>query len=518
MTGESLPVLKQPQEAIYSGTKNLSQDVVIRATCRGQDNHLHQLLAEVTRAQNAPAQTSSLVDKISSRFIPLVISFAALTALGWYTLGPTPAIAAAITHAMSVLLCACPCALGLATPLSMALSLYRLLPLGILVKKASALEVAPKINKVVFDKTGTLTLPSIVQQSWLSGQDSHDTLQALVSLEFPLAKQHPLAQAIVNAYASTSPLPVTKPAYFDQGLEGTIGQQHWLVGSGLALQQRQIAIPEPLQHSVAAHWAQGMSSVYVVRERQCIGVLGVAQQLHPQAQATVNQLKQAGCTVAILSGDSNAAVTKVGAQLGISEIYAEHSASQKKACIERFKKTHTVAMIGDGLNDLSAAKMSDLSFAVNTWTSAAIEADVCLRGNLADIPHFLQVAKLVQTNIQQNLSWTFFYNSLALIGASGALYPWFGMSLNPILSSAAMMVSSLFVVGNAMRLPGLIERQWVKANSSTPAVPQSKVKVAPEFSNGFTYTPGYQQQATPRRASALPLADELIAAPSSPGL
>ena len=131
--------------------------MVFRATCRGQDNHLHQLLAEVTRAQNAPAQTSSLVDKISSRFIPLVISFAALTALGWYTLGPTPAIAAAITHAMSVLLCACPCALGLATPLSMALSLYRLLPLGILVKKASALEVAPKINKVVFDKTGTLT-------------------------------------------------------------------------------------------------------------------------------------------------------------------------------------------------------------------------------------------------------------------------------------------------------------------------------------------------------------------------
>jgi len=482
LTGESKVCNKQQGDEVFSGsliTKNTT--VYIQATCNGKDGHLTRVLEDVAKSSSTKPSISKLVDRLAVIFVPTIVCLSMLTALGWYLLGPVPQIAFMLKSAISVLLYACPCALGLATPISTTLGIYKLFNKGILVHNAAALEAAAQVDTVVFDKTGTLTTPVV---SELSVDDSQfenkpvwskvEILRHVASLEQGL--EHPIAKAFERAYVNQKTRePLYQPEFDsvkkdEQGVSGRVNNRDILVGNLSHLESRH-AVPEKFKLEEAANAKKGMTSIYISIDKQCVAVAGFKHEIRDDAKKAIEDLQKMNIDIFMLTGDEQGPADAVASKLGIPKVYAKHNAEKKKKIIADLRaQGRVVAMVGDGLNDLPPIDEADVGIALGPWTNASATADIALQ-NL-NIPMMLIIAKETMRNIRQNLLWTAFYNIFGIIAASGLLYPFFGFILNPVLASMLMAVSSIFVVMNSSRLAYKID-EVTKAYEGKDVPPQT---------------------------------------------
>jgi Cu+-exporting ATPase len=460
LTGESKVCDKKQGDEVFSGSLNTTNTVYIQATCDGKDGHLSRVLEDVAKSSSTKPSISKLVDRLAVIFAPTIVCLSVLTAIGWYLLGPVPQIAFMLKSAISVLLYACPCALGLATPISTTLGIYKLFNKGILVHNATALESASQVDTVVFDKTGTLTTPVISEFFVADPENNQPTwskleiLRHVASLEQGL--EHPIAKAFERAYVNQKTRqPLSQPEANslkkdEQGVSGRVNNKDILAGNLSHLESRH-PVPELFKQQEAENAKNGMTSIYVSIEKQCVAVIGFKHEIRDDAKKAIEDLKKMNIDIFMLTGDEQGPADAVAAKLGIPKIYAKCNAEKKKKIIAELRKEgRVVAMVGDGLNDLPPIDEADVGIALGPWTNASATADIALQ-NL-NIPVMLIIAKETMRNIRQNLLWTAFYNLFGIIAASGMLYPFFGFILNPVIASMFMAVSSLFVVMNSSRL------------------------------------------------------------------
>lgn len=459
ITGESALLKKQVGDSVLTGTLNKGATLKIRATIRGADNNLRKLLKSLSTQQKAA--DSEIINKITRYFIPAILSIAALTALSWllftpFSLALVPAI---IQSVMSVLLCACPCALGLAVPMSTSVSIGKLSEKGILVKNANSFEKAKTIQFIAFDKTGTLTEPVVESVYFVNSMNAKETLNSVASLEKCHPKSHPIAKAILNR--ATACYDVNHFIAEDQGIKGVVHNRAFGVGSLEFCLKEGIYLEESILKEAKLLNQKGQTTVFVAQEGVAIGLIGLRHQLSFDAKNQIDSLKAKGFKIGLLTGDKAGPAHAIAQQLGLDPkyVWSECSAEAKKQQIRILKKEyHGVAMVGDGMNDVLACEKADISFAIHAWTNAAVKCDVALQGSIEGIYQFLDVSKVVVDNIKQNLGWTFFYNLFALMGATGLLYPILSCALNPILATILMASSSIIVILNAKRLPKIIDR------------------------------------------------------------
>ncbi|HEX7405821.1 MAG TPA: heavy metal translocating P-type ATPase [Candidatus Nanopelagicaceae bacterium] len=461
VTGESIPVEKVPGDSVIGATLNGTGSLHIRATKVGANTVLAQIIKLVQQAQATKAPIQRLADLISSIFVPAVIGISILTFASWFILGPTPAFTYALVAAVSVLIIACPCALGLATPLSIMVSTGKGAHSGVLIRSAEALETAHKIDSVILDKTGTITSgkPVLTDVIVLEGFEANTLLALVASAEKD--SEHPLAAAIVER-ASERALTLSTVTEFNsltgRGVRASINKQSVLIGNQLLLDENQIdstalvAIADRLS-------GEGKTAMLVALDGAAAGVIAVADTIRPTSAAAIAALQQLGLRTLMITGDNPRTANAIGAQVGISEsdirsqILPENKAS---AVAELQKQGHLVAMVGDGINDAPALAQADVGFAIATGTDAAIEAaDITLMsGSLKGVVTAIELSRATMTNIRQNLFFALIYNGIGLPIAAGVLYPVLGWRLSPMIAAAAMALSSLSVVFNANRLRG----------------------------------------------------------------
>jgi heavy metal translocating P-type ATPase len=426
----------------------------------GNETMLANIIQLVREAQGSRAPIQKLVDQVSAVFVPTVILLALFTFFLWYFFGPEPRFLLSLVSAIAVLIIACPCALGLATPMSIMVGVGKGARHGILIKNAEALEVAHKLNTLIFDKTGTLTLGKPQVQNHLvlpelnAAQQKH-LFQASQQLE--ALSHHPLAGAIV---AYWSDLPATgKVTHFrdypGKGVSGQVGSDTYLIGTGKLLQEMKIEL-DPALLATAKQWqTKAQTIAWVAQNGKAVMVLGIADTIRPQAKTMIQQLQKRHIEPILLTGDTQQTAESIASQLGITKVYAEVLPHQKEEIIKQ-QKQHgkIVGMVGDGINDAPALAVADVGIAMGTGTDVAIESAgiTLLRSDLALVPQAIALAHATVNNIRQNLVWAFGYNILLIPIAMGALYPVWGIQLNPMLASGAMAVSSLCVVTNALRL------------------------------------------------------------------
>lgn len=458
LTGESKACNKQQGDEVFSGSLNTKETVYIQATCKGKEGHLSRVLEDVAKASSSKSSISKLVDRLAVIFVPTIVSLSALTALGWYLLGPVPQIAFMLKSAISVLLYACPCALGLATPISTTIGIYKLFNKGILVHNASVLEAAAQVDTVVFDKTGTLTTP-VISESFVEENQStwsrREVLRYVASLEQGI--EHPIAKSFQRAYVNQKSNQPLYPAEVDpdkkdeQGVSGKVNGKDVLVGNLSYLESRGIKVAAKYKEYEAQNAKNGMTSIFVSIDKQCISVVGLQHDIRDDAKKAIEDLQKLNVDIFMLTGDENGPAQAVANKLGIRKVYANYKADMKKKFIADLRKAgRVVAMVGDGFNDLKPIDEADVGIALGSWTNASATADIALQ-NL-NVATMLIIAKQTMRNIRQNLLWTGFYNIFGIIAASGLLYPFFGFILNPIMASVLMAVSSIFVVMNSSRL------------------------------------------------------------------
>ncbi|MDR2212822.1 MAG: heavy metal translocating P-type ATPase [Pseudomonadales bacterium] len=457
LTGESMPVTRAKGERVTGGTLNQSGALVIRAEKVGADTMLARIVQLVAAAQRSRAPIQSLSDRVSGWFVPAVILIAALTFIAWAFWGPEPRFAYGLIAAVSVLIIACPCALGLATPMSIMAGVGKGASVGVLIKHAEALQRLEQVDTLIFDKTGTLTegKPTLTQLIAAPGFEEQDLLRRAAALE-QLA-EHPLAQAVVAA-ARQKQLSIPSAKNFDsppgKGVLGVVEGEHITLGSAAFLREQGIDTT-PLSAAADALRQEGATVIYIGCGQQIGGLCAIADPIKATAFAALQGLRAEGLQVVMLSGDNRATALAVARRLGIDEVEAEVLPAQKAAVIERFKSQgKVVAMIGDGVNDAPALAAADLGIAMGPGADVAIaSADVTLLGG--DLRALLKARHLSQAtmrNIRQNLLLAFLYNAAALPLAAGVLYPWFGVLLSPVVAAAAMALSSVSVIGNSLRL------------------------------------------------------------------
>ncbi len=462
LTGESLPVEKLPGNSVAAGTINLQGTFLFSANRIGRDTALAQIIHSVRQAQNAKPAIAKLADQISAVFVPCVVGIAALTFIGWLLFGPQPAIGYAFVTAMTVLVIACPCALGLATPISVMVAVGRAAQIGILIRQGEALQTAGKLSCLVLDKTGTVTVgkPSLASIIALVGTEA-ELLQRAASLES--GSEHPLAAAILNA-ATAQGLKLDKVRQFQalagQGISGQIGgQAYWFGNQALMSAQ---GIDSSAYHAKLAELAvRGQTPMLLADAQRVIGIIAVADAIKPDSAQAVQLLKQQGVRVLMVTGDNLITAQAIAAQAGIEEVRAQVLPHDKALVIKELQaQGEIVGMVGDGINDAPALAQAQVGFAIGTGTDVAIEsADiVLLQGSLLKVPEAMQLSRLTVQNIKQNLLGAFIYNIIGIPVAAGLLYPLFGILLNPMIAGAAMAMSSVTVVSNANRL------RWIKLN------------------------------------------------------
>jgi Cu+-exporting ATPase len=461
VTGESIPVEKIPGGTVIGATLNGTGSLHIRATKVGTNTVLAQIIKLVQEAQATKAPIQRLADLISSIFVPAVIGISILTFATWFILGPTPAFTYALVAAVSVLIIACPCALGLATPLSIMVSTGKGAHSGVLIRSAEALETAHKIDSVILDKTGTITSgkPVLTDVIVLDGFEANALLALVASAERD--SEHPLAAAIVEG-ASERALALSTVTEFNsltgRGVRASINQQSVLIGNQLLLDENQIdstalvAIADRLS-------GEGKTAMLVALDGAAAGVIAVADTIRPTSAAAITALQKLGLRTLMISGDNPRTANAIGAQVGISEsdIRSQILPENKAAAVAELQKQgHLVAMVGDGINDAPALAQADVGFAIATGTDAAIEAaDITLMsGSLKGVVTAIELSRATMTNIRQNLFFALIYNGIGLPVAAGVLYPVLGWRLSPMIAAAAMALSSLSVVFNANRLRG----------------------------------------------------------------
>lgn len=457
VTGEPLPATKSPGDVVIGATINTTGALSYRATKVGADTMLAQIIKMVREAQGSKAPIQRLADKVSGYFVPAVIAIAVWTFVVWMLFGPPPVFIFALVAFVSVLIIACPCALGLATPMSITVGTGKGAMHGILIRSAEALETAHKLDAIILDKTGTITkgVPALTDVIPAAGMDEDSLLRAVAAVE--KASEHPLAAAIV---AGATDRGLTLPAVSDfesitgQGVRAHVAGQRILIGNQRLLRSFEVGV-EPL---LASHdWlaGQGKTPVFVALGGRAAGVIGVADTLKEDSGAAVAALERRGIEVIMMTGDNRATAAAIAAQVGIRRVVAEVMPEHKAAEVSRLQaEGKVVGMVGDGINDAPALAQADVGSAIGTGTDVAIESsDITLiSGALSGIVTAVDLSRATMRNIKQNLVFAFLYNTLGIPIAAGALYPAFGITLSPIIAAGAMALSSLSVVANANRL------------------------------------------------------------------
>jgi Cu+-exporting ATPase len=456
ITGEPIPVAKKPGDRVTGATINGKGALVIRAERVGADTLLSQIVHMVAQAQRTRAPVQRLADLVAAYFVETVIAIAVLTAIVWWFFGPEPKLTYAVVNAVAVLIIACPCAVGLATPISITVAMGQGAINGILFRNAEAVEKLREIDTLVVDKTGTLTLgsPRLVDLV-VEGIAESEALPLIASLE--RASEHPLAQAIVNG-AEDRGLRLSAVENFEsvtgQGVRGEIGGRRIAVGSRRFMES-QGSLPASLAGKADALRAQGKTALYAAVDGRTVAVVAVADPIKETTPEAVRTLQSEGVRVVMLSGDSRKTAEAVGRQLGIDEVIAEVLPEQKVDAIKSMQaKGRAVAMAGDGINDAPALAQSNVGIAMGTGTDVAIESGsvTLVKGDLRGIVKAIRLSRATMRNVKQNLFFAFVYNALGVPIAAGVLYPVFGLLLSPIFAGAAMASSSVSVVTNALRL------------------------------------------------------------------
>ncbi len=457
LTGESMPVGKAVGNRVIGGTMNASGALVMRAERIGRDTMLAQIVQMVAQAQRSRAPIQRLADQVSGWFVPLVIAVAALAFVVWAIWGPEPRLAYGLVAAVSVLIIACPCALGLATPMSIIVGVGRGAQAGVLIKNAEALERLEKVDTLVIDKTGTLTegKPTVVALKPAPGISEEELITLAASLE--RGSEHPLAAAIVRAAADRN-LALAKVEHFEsvsgKGVTGTIEGRKVVLGNRPMMQAAQIDVGalEALAEDLRS---DGATAIFAAVDGKASGVIAIADPVKATTPDAVRILKGMGVRVVMLTGDNRATAEAVGRKLGIAEIEAEILPQDKGKTVERLRKEgRVVAMAGDGVNDAPALAAADVGIAMGTGTDVAIESAsvTLLRGDLLGIVAARRLSQATMRNIRQNLLFAFIYNAAGVPIAAGILYPVIGLLLSPTIAAAAMALSSVSVIGNALRL------------------------------------------------------------------
>ncbi len=457
VTGESVPVAKTPGARVIGGTLNGQGALIMRADRVGQDTVLAQIVQMVAQAQRSRAPIQRMADEVSSWFVPTVVVIAVLAAIAWLMWGPEPRAAYAIVAAVTVLIIACPCALGLATPMSIMVGVGRGAQAGVLIKNAEALERLERIDTLVVDKTGTLTKgrPEVVAVVPSGGFADGELLRLAAGLERP--SQHPLAEAVVRA-AQARALALPTVADFDaptgRGVTGTVEGRRIAVGNARLMQELGVdtgAISEEAERLRG----EGAAAFFVAVEGRAAGIVAVADPVKETTQAALAGLAAEGVRVVMLTGDNRTTAEAVARRLGIAEVEAEVLPEDKQKIVERLKaEGRHVAMAGDGVNDAPGLAAAEVGIAMGTGTDVAIESAgvTLLGGDLVGILRARRLSRAVMSNIRQNLFFAFAYNAAGVPVAAGVLYPIFGILLSPVIAAAAMAMSSVSVVGNALRL------------------------------------------------------------------
>nr|WP_255721630.1 heavy metal translocating P-type ATPase [Lichenibacterium sp. 6Y81] len=457
VTGESMPVTVRAGDAVIGGTLCRGGGLVIRADRVGRDTLLSRVVQLVAQAQRSRAPIQRLADRVSGWFVPAVLLAAAAAFAAWMALGPEPRFAHAVVAAVSVLIIACPCALGLATPMSVTVGMGRGARAGVLIRDAEALERLEKVDTVVLDKTGTLTTgaPVVSGIAAADGVSEDEVLRLAAAAE--RASEHPLARAIVDAAAERGldgPAAEGFEAPAGRGVAARVAGRAVVVGSERFLAERGVEVRD-LAAAAEAFRARGATAVLVAVDGRLAGALGVADAVRPDSAAVVAALKAEGLRVVMLTGDSLATARAVAGPLGIDEVRADVLPDAKAAVVEALKREgRSVAMVGDGVNDAPALALADVGVAMGTGADIAIESAgvTLLGGDLAGILRARRLSRATLGNVRQNLAFAFLYNGIGVPVAAGVLYPAFGLLLSPMIAAAAMALSSVSVIGNALRL------------------------------------------------------------------
>ena len=466
ITGESIPVPKQEGDAIVSASMNKSGLIRAKATKVGEDTTIAQIIRLVEEASSSKAPIAKVADKIAGVFVPTVITIALITGVIWLISGAT--FEFAMSTAIAVLVISCPCALGLATPVAIMVGTGKGAENGILIKSGDALETAHQIDTVVLDKTGTITQgkPVVTDIICAAGKNADKTQLLQIAGSLEKGSEHPLAEAIVN-YCVTNNISLEKVtdfnALFGKGIEGTVSGTHYYAGNEKMMEEKGISLSTEQKNQIQALAKQGRTPLLFADENQFLGIVAVADVVKPTSKEAVQKFRDYGIHVIMLTGDNEVTAQAIKEQVGIDEVIAGVLPTQKEEKISALKQAgHKVAMIGDGVNDAPALASADVGIAIGAGTDVAIEsADIVLMKNdLLDAVGAVKLSKAVIRNIKENLFWAFFYNSIGIPLAAGVLYPLFQIKLNPMFGAAAMSLSSVCVVSNALRL------RWVKLHDA----------------------------------------------------
>ena len=466
ITGESIPVPKQEGDTIVSASINKSGLIRAKATKVGEDTTIAQIIRLVEEASSSKAPIAKMADKIAGVFVPAVITIALITGVIWLISGAT--FEFAMSTAIAVLVISCPCALGLATPVAIMVGTGKGAENGILIKSGDALETAHQIDTVVLDKTGTITQgkPVVTDIICAAGKNADKTQLLQIAGSLEKGSEHPLAEAIVN-YCLTNNISLEKVtdfnALFGKGIEGTMSGTHYYAGNEKMMEEKGISLSTEQKNQIRELAKQGRTPLLFADEKQFLGIVAVADVVKPTSKEAVQKFRDYGIHVIMLTGDNEVTAQAIKEQVGIDEVIAGVLPTQKEEKISALKQAgHKVAMIGDGVNDAPALASADVGIAIGAGTDVAIEsADIVLMKNdLLDAVGAVKLSKAVIRNIKENLFWAFFYNSIGIPLAAGVLYPLFQIKLNPMFGAAAMSLSSVCVVSNALRL------RWVKLHDA----------------------------------------------------
>ena len=457
LTGEPLPVSKQKSDEVVAGTINGSGTFLFQSRRIGKDTVLAQIIEMVRQAQATKPAIGRLADKVAAIFVPTVLIIAVLTFLAWFNLGQSLGISYAIVATMTVLIIACPCALGLATPISIMVGVGRAASQGILIRNGEALQQAGRLTTVILDKTGTVTegKPALTRMITMENHTEDEILQLAASLE--TVSEHPLAQAVVKT-AEARQLSLSPVKQFTatagQGVNGEVNDQQIHIGN--VHYMRAQGIDTEMSESEAQAMAdEAQTLMYVAQDKRLVGIIAVADPIKPDSTEAIQRLHDIGLKVVMLTGDNAVTARAVANQVGIDEVIAEVQPQDKgKKVADLQQQNHIVAMVGDGINDAPALAQADVGFAIGSGTDIAIEsADITLmRGSIHGVADAIAISRATVRNIKQNLFGAFIYNSLGIPIAAGILYPTMGILLNPMIAGAAMAMSSVTVVSNANRL------------------------------------------------------------------
>jgi P-type Cu+ transporter len=457
ISGEPLPVTKSTNDPVIGATINGAGAITIQVTKIGADTVLSQIISMVEQAQGAKLPIQSVVDKITARFVPFVLVAASLTLLAWLFFGPPPSLGLALVAAVAVLIIACPCAMGLATPTSIMVGTGRAADLGVLIRKGDALQSLQSVSTIVFDKTGTLTegRPEVAEMSVADGVDESELLAVLGAVESK--SEHPISQAIVRKAQSVAvgdPPNVTDfSSITGLGISAIVDGKSVLIGSDKLLSKHNISRGE-FNTTAKQYAGQGQTPVYAVFDDRLVAVLAIADQVKTDTETALADLRSQGMRLVMLTGDNATTAQIIAQELNIDEVISDVMPADKAREINRLMKDGKVAFVGDGINDAPALAAADVGIAIGTGTDIAIEsADLVLvSGSLQGVVSAVRISKKTMQNIRQNLFWAFGYNVILIPVAAGVLYPIAGILLSPMLAAGAMAFSSVFVVSNALRL------------------------------------------------------------------